>query len=100
MCGAVNQGIVMCSSVKASGPGRPAGRGRGLDVLTAILDAAPATGTVLLLNAANQRQAAKYFAPVSFVVRPAQEQEKRPWIERPPGAVHVEAASIKRADVT
>lgn len=77
----------------------PTGRGRGLDVLAAILDAADATGTVILLNAANRRLAAEYYALVGFAVRPGQEQAKRPWIERLPGAVHVEAASIKRADV-
>jgi hypothetical protein len=37
------------------------GRRRGLDVLTAILDVANATGTVLLLNAANRRLAVEYY---------------------------------------
>jgi len=77
----------------------PTGRRRGLDVLTAILDAANATGTVLLLNAANRRLAVEYYAPPGFAVRPWQEQAKRRWIEPPPGAVHVEAATIKCADV-
>lgn len=77
----------------------PTGRGRGLDVITGVLAAADATGTALLLNAANRRLAAEYYAPLGFAVRPGQEQAKRPWIERLPGAVHAEAASIARADV-
>ncbi len=76
----------------------PTGRGRGLDVITAVLAAADATGTTLLLNAANRRLAAEYYASLGFVVRPGQEQAKRPWIERLPGVVHAEAASITRAD--
>jgi len=77
----------------------PTGRGRGLDVITAVLAAADATGTTLLLNAANRRLAADYYAPLGFVVCPGQEQAKRPWIERVSGVVHAEAASITRADV-
>lgn len=49
-----------------------------LDVLTAILDAADATGTVLLLNAANRRLAAEYHAPVGFVVRPGRSRQAAP----------------------
>lgn len=85
--------------IARAGRWRCTGRRRGLDVLTAVLDAADATGTVLLLNAANRRLSAVYYAPLGFVVRPGQEQAKRPRTERLPGAVHVEAASIKRADV-
>ncbi|WP_370337500.1 hypothetical protein [Catenulispora sp. MAP5-51] len=77
----------------------PTGHGRGLDVITAVLAAADATGTTLLLDAANRWLAAEYYAPLGFAVRPGQEQAKRPWIERVPGAVHAEAASIARADV-
>lgn len=77
----------------------PTGHGRGLDVITAVLAAADATGTTLLLNASNRRLAAEYYAPLGFVVRPGQEQAKRPLIERVSGVVHAEAASITRADV-
>jgi hypothetical protein len=77
----------------------PTGRGRGRDVITAVVAAADVTGTTLLLNAANRRLAAEYYVPLGFVVRPGQEQAKRPWIERLPGVVHAEAASIMRADV-
>lgn len=77
----------------------PTGRGRGIDVITAVLAAADATGTTLLLNAANRWLAVEYYAPLGFAVRAGQELAKRPWIERLPGAVHAEAASITRAAV-
>jgi hypothetical protein len=77
----------------------PTGRGRGLDVITAVLAAADATGTTLLLNAANCRLAARYYAPLGFGVRPGQEAAKRPLMVRLPGVVRAEAESITRAGV-
>lgn len=77
----------------------PMGRRRGLDVITAVVAAADATGTTLLLNAANRQLAVGYYAPLGFVVRPGQEMSKRPWMERLPGAVHAEAESITHAGV-
>lgn len=71
----------------------PTGRGRGLDVIVAVVAAADATGTTLLLNAANRRLAAEYYAPLGFVVRSGQEQAKRPLIERVPGVSRAEASS-------
>lgn len=62
----------------------PIGHGRGSDVLAAVLAAADATGTTLVLSAANRRLADRYYVPVGFVVRPGQERSKRPWIERRP----------------
>lgn len=72
----------------------PTGHGRGRDVITAVVAAADATGTTLVLNAANRTLATRYYAPLGFVVRSGQEQSKRPWIERPPDSVSLLTARI------